>query len=258
MNKVLLISIDGMRPDGVKQCDDGSFVDFFMQGAYSFNAQTVFPPVTLPAHMSMFHSVDPDRHGIYNNIYVQQNHPIAGLVETIKAAGKTSAFFYTWEKLRDLCEPGTLEYGWFRAQHSTLLFPQLEQQATKQAIECIKANKPDFAFLYLGGTDEFGHQDGWMSQRYLNEIAEAAKCVYDICARLPEEYSVIVTADHGGHNRNHGDQVPEDMTIPMTIHSPLITTNKILENASIKDIPPTVTKILGIKPSTDWEGHSLI
>ena len=26
-----------------------------------------------------------------------------------------------------------------------------------------------------------------------------------------------MTADHGGHNRNHGDDVPEDMTIPVVL-----------------------------------------
>lgn len=31
-----------------------------------------------------------------------------------------------------------------------------------------------------------------------------------------------------------------------------------LENISIKDIDPTVTKLLGVKPDADWEGKSII
>ena len=33
--------------------------------------------------------------------------------------------------------------------------------------------------------------------------------------RLGEEYTVIITADHGGHDRMHGTDMAEDMTIPM-------------------------------------------
>ncbi len=256
--KVLLIVVDGMRPDGVCKCDDGRFEQFFKSGSYSLKAHTIYPPVTLPAHMSLFHSVDPDRHGIYNNTFVQQNHPINGLVEVLTAAQKKSAFFYTWEQLRDLCTPGKhLEFSWFKAQHKTINFPQIEQQATAQAIDYINSSQPDFAFLYLGGTDEFGHQYGWMSDEYLKELNDASQCIYEIASKIPSEYAIIVTADHGGHNRNHGDNVPEDMTIPMTFQGAMFEKGKELNDVSIKDIAPTIAAILGVAPDDDWEGQSV-
>ena len=39
------------------------------------------PSVTLPCHMSLFHSVDPDRHGITTNGYVPQVRPIKGMFD---------------------------------------------------------------------------------------------------------------------------------------------------------------------------------
>ena len=55
--KVLLILVDGMRPDAVVQNKiAGKFLE---ESTFSLNAATVFPPVTLPCHMSLFHSVDP-------------------------------------------------------------------------------------------------------------------------------------------------------------------------------------------------------
>ena len=66
-NKVILVSIDGMRPDGVMQCGS-PFVEKMMKtGSYTLDAKTVLPSVTLPCHMSMFHSVPPTRHGIVTN-----------------------------------------------------------------------------------------------------------------------------------------------------------------------------------------------
>lgn len=75
---------------------------------------------------------------------------------------------------------------------------------------------------------------------------------------LPEDYTVIITADHGGHNRTHGTDLPEDMTIPMIILGAAADRVQSLEGANIKDIAPTVTAILGVEPDPDWEGKSLI
>ena len=93
-NKVILISIDGMRADGVQQCGNPYVEELKRLGSYTFDAQTVFPSVTLPCHMSMFHSVPPTRHGITTNEYVPPVRPIKGLFEQIrKAKGKTSDEF---------------------------------------------------------------------------------------------------------------------------------------------------------------------
>ena len=62
MNKVILVSIDGMRPDGVSQCGNPYVEEMKKKGSYTLTAQTVNPSVTLPCHMSMFHSVTPERH----------------------------------------------------------------------------------------------------------------------------------------------------------------------------------------------------
>ena len=52
MKKVILISIDGMRADGVEACGN-PFVDEMKRlGSYTLTVQTVLPSVTLPCHMS--------------------------------------------------------------------------------------------------------------------------------------------------------------------------------------------------------------
>jgi bisphosphoglycerate-independent phosphoglycerate mutase (AlkP superfamily) len=69
---------------------------------------------------------------------------------------------------------------------------------------------------------------------------------------------IIVTADHGGHDRTHGTTLDEDMIIPMMVLSKNEKIELDLENASIKDIAPTVTKLLGAYPDDEWEGKSLL
>ena len=91
MEKVILISIDGMRPDGFLNCKN-PFAEKMMElGAYSLNASSMTPSVTLPCHLSIFHSVPPVRHGITTNTYIPFARPINGLFEQIKMAGGVSA-----------------------------------------------------------------------------------------------------------------------------------------------------------------------
>ena len=255
--KVLLIVVDGMRPDALLQCGLPEIVDYVKKGTYSLHARTVFPSITLPCHMSLFHSVVPDRHGVLTNIYVPQNHPIDGLVEVLASYRKKSAFFYMFEPLRDLSRPGKLSMSWFRAWDS-YKWQGIDVKAARACKEFILDEEPDLAFLYMGETDEAGHKYGWMSPEYLSAIKEACECILDISSAIPDNYTVIITADHGGHNRNHGETIPEDMTIPICFRGKQFDVGRELSDISIIDIAPTITDVMGLEPGDDWEGHSIL
>lgn len=93
--KVILILVDGMRPDALTGCGHPYVKRLFEIGSYSMEAKTVYPSVTLPCHMSLFHSVPPERHGILTNTYVPQVRPVKGLCEQLSAAGKNCSFSIT-------------------------------------------------------------------------------------------------------------------------------------------------------------------
>ena len=69
---VLLISVDGMRPDYVTQADRHhlripTLRRMMAQGAYAEGVQGVFPTVTYPSHTTLVTGVAPAVHGIRNN-----------------------------------------------------------------------------------------------------------------------------------------------------------------------------------------------
>ena len=114
-------------------------------------------------------------------------------------------------------------------------------------------------FLYLVETDEKGgHDTGWMSDTYLSVVSRAIGCVKRVMDAVGDTYTVIVTADHGGHDRSHGTDMPEDMLIPMFFCGEDFEGGKELENVSILDIAPTIADIMGIIPPVEWEGKSII
>ena len=255
--KVLLVSIDGMRADAIKEMPQVK--KMMKESSYTFCEKTVFPSVTLPCHISMFHSVEPNRHGTTTNVYAPQVRPVTGLVERLLNYDKKSAFFYTWEQLRDIASPGTLDCSYFVAGKTNKDgYRVATEKIFEDALKYLKNTDTDFIFLYLGEPDDVGHRYGWMSDKYMDSLARCWDMVEKVQEVLSDDFVIIVTADHGGHDRIHGTEEATDMIIPLFIKGKNIPKNKELKDVSILDVAPTITALFGIKPDTDWEGKSLI
>ena len=254
--KVILISIDGMRPDGLKACNNPYVKEMEKLCSYTYNGSSCIPSVTFPCHFAMAHSVTPQRHGILTNTYVPQVRPIKGIFEKINDFGGVNAMYYGWEPLRDIVLPGALKYAtYINAYTEESSDTALTDEAEKRILAC----KPDFVFLYMVETDEKGgHDNGWMSTEYLRRISIAIDNVKRMIERFGDEYSVIVMADHGGHDRSHGSEMPEDMTIPFFFYGKDFEAGKELQDVSLLEIAPTIAKVMGIPAESDWDGHAVI
>lgn len=252
MGKVQLILVDGMRPVALESCGNPYIQELLDESYYTLNARTVMPSVTLPCHMSLFHSVDPTRHGVTTNTYMPQVRPIDGLFECLTR--KKCGMFYNWEQLRDLARPGSLCIGGFFSG-KTCGWEKANQQVTEASIKALP--ELDCTFTYLGWVDEAGHAEGWMGAEYLRAVDESFKCIKRLIDAAPEDCVTIIIADHGGHDRTHGTEMDEDMIIPVIIHN--AGKKGVIEgDVSIKDIAPTITKLLGCENAPEWEGKSIL
>ena len=92
----------------------------------------------------------------------------------------------------------------------------------------------------------------------MKDAHDSIECVKQVYENIPEDYTIIFLADHGGHDRTHGTDMPEDMTIPLFFMGPRFEKGKILAEASIKDVAPTVAALLECEAAEEWEGRSHI
>lgn len=252
---VLFIMLDGLRPDAVTPEHTPTLIDVMARGASTLNARSVVPSITLPCHMSIFHSVPPQRHGILDNDYHSMVRPVRGLVAQLRIRDKQSAFFYNWENLRDITRVGDLYYSHFVDNF-------LQQDGDDLLTDVFLAEyprlSPDFAFLYLGTVDSFGHAFGWMSPEYLLQAKRLDGLVGRVLASLPSDVTVIIHSDHGGHDRIHGTDSPEDMTIPYFMVGANVKAGyTFTQPVSLLDTTPTVAHLLGVPRVPDWEGRAL-
>lgn len=253
--KTILILVDGMRPDALENIENAQSI--IKKSTYTMSAQTVFPSVTLPCLISLFHSVEPMRHGTTTNIYMPQVRPIRGLCEVLKGAGKECAIFYDWEEVRDVSRPNSIAHAAFYAG-KRIGYLETGKKLADELIDYAKNYKMDFAFLHLACTDWTGHRFGWLSDEYMSAMQSSWNNIEKIISELGDEYTYIITADHGGHDRTHGSEMPEDMTIPVMLCGENFEKGKEIENVKLIDIAPTIAKLIGAEPDEEWEGTALV
>jgi len=256
--KLLLIVLDGCRPDALQQAHTPRLDSLWQTGAYTWNARSVMPSVTLPSHNTMFRGVSPDKHGVgADNVFVPSALAFPSITDVAKLGNKRTAMFYSWEQLRDLAAPGSLDVTYCA---NGVYGEDNDTPVARLAAAYLVERQPDFCFLYLGDIDIMGHLHGWMSPEYIEAIEandRAVGIVLDALetAGLRSAYTLLVQADHGGHDTDHGTELPEDMTIPWILNGPGVKQGHALQGAvNMADTPATIAHILELERPPVWEG----
>lgn len=253
MSQTILMMLDGLRPDAISPERTPTLCSVMERGSYTLEGKSVIPSITLPCHTSIFHSVPPARHGIMDNDWHSMARPVTGLVEHLKEHKKRSGFIHNWEPLRNLNKVGSLFYSFFIDKGYELDGDEYIAEHSKLVLN---RDFCDFWFVYFASIDMAGHMFGWMSDGYLKQVAEVDKLAGQVLEIIPDSSTVIIQADHGGHERTHGTDSPDDMTIPWMIMGPNVRQNTVIQaSVSLLSTAPTIAHSLGITPHDDWEGQ---
>jgi arylsulfatase A-like enzyme len=252
ISRVLILSIDGWRPDSIELAPMPNVSALMQDGAYTLSAQTIWPSSTLPSHASMLTGMCPAKHGVNWNDYIPAFGYARGtdLFDLAHAAGLKTVMYVGKEKLRQITEPESTDIFVFINDRDLVI--------TKKLLE----NFPqDFGvlFIHFATTDDMGHEHGWLSPEQLSVLYRADQALGQLLAALDTyglrgETLIILTADHGGHGTTHGSNRPEDMTIPWIASGPGIHPGKLRTPVHTMDTAATAAWALGLPIPPEWDG----
>ncbi|MGH7677625.1 MAG: alkaline phosphatase family protein [Gemmatimonadaceae bacterium] len=263
-NHVVIISLDGLRPDAIEKFGAKHLQRLMREGSYSLSAQTILPSKTLPSHTSMLTGVDADKHGITWNNDATDDHghvDVPTVFGLAKAAGLHTAAFFSKTKFHHLEAPGTLDY--VRSPKGGLLNDRWTADRTAQYVEDYlesTGDAPNLMFVHFGEADYAGHLFGWMGRVYGEAVRLADHAVGEVLDEATDRFgagnfTVIVTADHGGHDRTHGSSDPRDTTIPWIVWGQGVQRGAQLGSGiRTMDTAATALWILGLQAPGDWVG----
>jgi predicted AlkP superfamily pyrophosphatase or phosphodiesterase len=268
-DNVVLVSIDGLRPDAIDAFGARTLQRLMREGTYTLAATTILPSKTLPSHTSMLTGEDVDEHGITWNSNQTQAHghvDVPTIFDVARRQGLPTAAFFAKTKFEHLQREGSLDYTQAPSNRLWgLLGGKWPVSKTLGDVErYLEGNRPRLLFVHVGEPDYAGHRNGWMTPRYGEAVRTADAAVARLLAAADRAYgaggyTLIVTADHGGHDRDHGSSDPRDVTIPWIAWGKGVQAGTRVAGAvRTFDTASTALWLLGLAEPSDWTGTPVV
>ncbi len=266
--KVMVIGIDGVRPDILAAVETPHLDALRGQGAFSDQATTTRPTISGPAWSSMLTGVWPEKHGVRSNNFAGNRYETyPDFLTRIEAVRPDLATFVVADWLPLVTEdsggplfgdgPDTkvvldgYDLGWAEA----------DARSVDAAVEHLRTADPDALFVYLGNPDETSHEARSIGPEYRNAIALAdqhvGRLVEAVRARASyadEDWLLLVSTDHGRRpDGGHGGSSRAETTIFFLAHGPSVVRGSLDEPPRIVDVAATALVHLGFALEPGWE-----
>lgn len=218
--KVLLIGIDGTRPDALANANTPNFDALKPGGAYTGNAVTGNISFSGPGWSSMLTGVWCDKHGVISNEFINPNfdeYPsVVSRVEASNPELRTVSIAH-WAAINEQIIEDVAD---LKVTTST------DVEVRDQAIsELQKTETADFLLLHFDDVDYAGHDCCYSPEdldyrEAIETVDSLIGPVIDALKNRPtfadENWLILSSTDHGGGGfipNQHGADVPEDRTI---------------------------------------------
>jgi len=265
---VVLIGVDAMSPDGLRNAETPRMDQLMNEGAFSLHARAVRPTSSSPNWASIFMGAAPEQHGITSNGWERNNFSIAPVITGLESIFPTIfsilreqrpdayiACIYDWGGIGRLFEHSAVDLA-FDAQDP--------QHAVNVARMVFAESRPTLTFIHLDHVDHAGHQFGWGSADYYAAVEEADDYIDEIVqglenAGMADRTIIIIVSDHGGKGTGHGGDSMDEFIIPWIMHGPGVDKDiNIPLPVYTYDTAATIATIFGLAQPYAWIGRPVL
>jgi len=253
---VVLIVVDGLRPDAIAAAGATQLQALADGGAWTGAARAVGSPETLPSFVTMATGIE--KHGVTWNDDRGPALSLPTVFTRVHEAGGRSALYVGKSKLRLLAPAGVPEvvHGpdpgnrhWDAGAGATLVAAFAREFPERRF---------HLALVHLREPDYVGHDEGWMSPAYLDAVRNSDRAVGEVlrvvrASAVAARTHVLLTADHGGEGTRHWSGSERSWTVPW-ICSPAAVRGTIAGPVTLLDVAPTVLALLGLPALPQAEG----
>jgi len=264
VRRVVLVVLDGLRPDAIRQFGLRRVAAFAQNGASTFTAQTVNPSITPCAMASLLTGAAPERHGIRSERIQlpRPRGPVHPVARELARHSMPSSFFMPRVPflMRGIASKlaTALGLGLFRHHGDDA------GEVLAAARRSLDTQTRGLIVLHWLDADRAGHASGWMSQEY-GEAAQrmdAALGALEEAVDLSDPTTLLIAlADHGGGGatpRHHNSAHPLDTTIPVMLVGGAVVPGELGAGVSLTDVPATILWALGVARPESYVGRPLL
>ena len=262
--RVVIIGVDGLSPDGIRQAETPHLDALLKQGAHTMQARAVMPTSSSPNWASMLMAAGPEQHGITSNDWEPDSFALGPVCRGTTVRFPTifdelrrqqpraaSAVFHDWDGFGRLVEPEAPD---------TIADGDGPEATVRTAMQYVRAKKPRLTFIHLDHVDLAGHAHGHGTPAYYAAVAEADRLIGAVMNGLREDgqwqtTTLLLTSDHGGKEKGHGGDSPEEVLIPWILVGPGVRPGvELSAPVDTYDTAATAAYVLGLRPHACWIG----
>jgi predicted AlkP superfamily pyrophosphatase or phosphodiesterase len=268
--KVLVIGIDGLRWDRVANADAPHLTRLEAEGLFAPSLLKVVPGVATdsgPGWSTIASGVWADKHGVADNQFVGAK--LAEFPDFLSRAKRANPALTTFAAVD---WPPLAEQGVFGVEIDTLVVGDGEENGylvedarlTERAVEALKREELDAAFVYLGAVDIAGHGRGALSAEYATmvnavdgHVGELLAAVRGRSSYARERWLILLTTDHGHRDEGgHGGYTDAERGTFMLAYGPGVGAGR-RDGTYLVDVAATVLAHLGIAVPEELDGRPL-
>lgn len=253
--RVLLIGIDGCRPDALLAANAPHLHGLIKEGAFSDQARTGEFTVSAPGWASMLTGVWHPKHGVRDNKFEGA------------AFDRYPHFFRRLKQVRPKAYTVSLTHWPGIATHIvrdadvSTLFPA-DARIADMALRVLRERDPDVLFVHFDEVDGAGHKHGFHPKvpHYVKAIEQTddyiGRLLRAVRARkgyATEDWLILVSTDHGGSEKSHGQNIPEHRTIFVIVSGANAARGRITPPPGVVDVAATALVHLGIPLDPKWD-----
>lgn len=270
-NRVLVIGVDGLRPDAMEFANTPNIDALISNGIYNSLAQGEDLTFSGPNWSSVLHGVHRDRHGVNTNShgagpfgsYTGNNfasHPDLFTILEGHDSSLTTARFTSWTGIHS--QPTGADINVFNSAGSHLGGAG-DILNTAAAVNAISNQNAATTFLYLHDPDSAGHTvsyDSWLNGGGAPQVTDYIRAIQDVDSQIGqvltaingratianENWLIVLTSDHGGRGTGHAGNTPDRRTVPFIVSGDAVLTGENYPGPKNLDVARTVLTHMGV------------
>lgn len=255
--RVIVVGLDGVGT-ALREAEAPNIKTLLENGALTYDARTMYPPISAQVWLSILFGVPPEKHRVSN---------MSLLAYKDRVDTTYPSFFEVTRRQMPDCK--LVSVGDWKAINSDVIEASSQCHAVTfapfgtdkigtAAADYITKHDPTVAFIYFEEPDHVGHHEDYFSASHLEAIRNCDEQVGIIVNALTEanmldDSLIIFCTDHGGAYRTHGSDLPRDMTVFWGACGPGISPGNNIQEMQTMDTAAVVIRALGLECPDIWD-----
>lgn len=264
---IIILAFDGWGAFSFETADMPFLKSMIKESAWTLHKRSILPTSSACNWATMFKGVGPESHGyidwdtkspVFDPTYSdgKGNFPSFFSVYRNTFPEREMGYMYQWEGMKYLFDLADFNYV-----KGFSVTPTGSEEMKEDAISYIITKKPAVAALFWDYPDKTGHTLGWYSNDYMVELRHIDSIIEDVfnaCVKagIIERTLFVITSDHGGHDKVHGQPHIADLETPFIMFGKGIISGEIQVPLMQYDVAAILAYYSLLEQPVAWRGKT--